>query len=430
MSMLIKFKKYLRTIGFNKTAIWRFLKIFVADIYFFDVLRQLGSEKGRKAELKILVINHFFDGEIEALQKQIVASNISIKYIFPEPTFSRAFVWFPLEVQNGLLPYNNEKIRNVRDNFNKFCEKTFLKLRGKYKFDCIVTPSDSFFWLREFIVVAEKYGVSTVVADKEGTITPYDYQTAPSRIRHFYPPVAKFFFVWSERQKIFWIRSGVPENLIKIIGSIRTDSFVNLPNLDKKKSVLYFDFDIDAYINIFDWDSLNWTGERSWTDLRDSFHKVIYSLAIKKPELQFIIKCHPQQIALDFPENLINLDNITIIKGAPKGIANLLNESILVLGFQTTALLEASLMNVPVVYGAWGEVYNAMKEYLLPWNESGFGFRWARSERELEEYALELIEGGLPKKEDRIRLAEYFYCSNGEVAYRFLNEIKKLICRD
>jgi hypothetical protein len=91
--------------------------------------------------------------------------------------------------------------------FNLFCEKLFLKLRKNYEFDCIVTPSDSFFWLREFIVVAESHGVFTIVADKEGIVSPYDYLTAPSRIKTYYHPISKHFFVWSERQKTFWINS-------------------------------------------------------------------------------------------------------------------------------------------------------------------------------------------------------------------------------
>ena len=422
-------KKFLRRIGFHKTGLWKFIKIFIADMYLLKVLRQLSSADDSAAKLKILVINHFFDGEIEALLGQIKGEDVSIKYIFPEPAFSRAFVWFPQEIHNAFIPYDSEEIEAIRLRFNLFCENLFWRLRESYEFDCIVTPSDSFFWLREFIIVAEKHGVFTIVADKEGTISPYDYLTAPSRIKKFYPPISKYFFVWSERQKAFWINSGVAKENIKVLGSIRTDSYVNLPSCKNKKSVLYFDFDVDAYINIFDWSSLRWSGERTWVDLRDSFHRVIYKLALEKPDLTFNIKCHPQQLVSSFPEKLTKLNNVEIIRGAPKGIPILLSQSVVVLGFQTTALLEASLANIPVVYGAWGGLFDAVKKYLLPWNESGFGFRWARSENELEQYALECINGVVRGAEDRVRLSEYFYESDGNVANRFINEVKNTIVR-
>jgi hypothetical protein len=426
MNLSIKLKNFLRKIGFHKTGIWKFLKIFISEMNFLKVLHRLGSKKNSNAKLKILVINHFFDGEIEALLKQINNEDISIKYIYPEPTFTRAFVWFPSEIHNANIPYDSEEVKSIRLRFNDYCEKLFRKLRKSYEFDCIVTPSDSFFWIREFIRVAEKHGIPTIVADKEGTISPYDYLTAPSRIREFYPPIAKYFFVWSERQKTFWVNSGVSKENITIVGSIRTDSFINLQASTQKKSVLYFDFDVDAYINIFDWNFLRWSGYRSWGDLRDSFHRVIYKLAIKNPDFIFYIKCHPQQIVLNFPDYLSSLANVRIIKGAPKGIPSLLSQSVVVIGFQTTALLEASLTGVPVVYGAWGDLFDAVKPYLLPWHESGFGFSWARSEYELEKYALNFINNDCVNNEDRDRLKEYFYKSDGNVAARFLKEVNAI----
>jgi hypothetical protein len=420
-------KKFLRYIGFNNTFVWKFIKIFVADFYFLKILHQLKSEQNKNVKLKVLVINHFFDGEIEELHSRIKDNEISIKCIYPEPAFSRAFVWFPPEIQNAQIPYDCEEVKFIRHRFNLFCEKLFLGLRQSYNFDCIITPSDSFFWLREFIVIAEKHGVFTIVADKEGTISPYDYLTAPSRIKEFYPPIAKYFFVWSERQKNFWINSGVDKNNIKVTGSIRTDRFINLPTFTGRRSVLYFDFDVDAYINIFDWNILTWSGDRTWENLRDSFHRVIYKLALKNPDLIFNIKCHPQQIVSSFPKKLTQLKNVKIIKGAPKRIPFLLAQSDVVLGFQTTALLEASLANIPVVYGAWGKLFDFVKGSLLPWHESGFGFRWARSEDQLEQFALDYINKQAGKKEDRARLTEYFYKSDGKVVNRFLKELKNII---
>jgi hypothetical protein len=105
----------------------------------------------------------------------------------------------------------------------------------------------------------------------------------------------------------------------------------------------------------------------------------------------------------------------------------LLAQSDVVLGFQTTALLEASLANIPVVYGAWGKLFDFVKGSLLPLHESGFGFRWARSEDQLEQFALDYINKQAGKKEDRARLTEYFYKSDGKVVNRFLKELKNII---
>ena len=115
-------KKFLRHIGFNNTKVWKLLKIFVADVYLFKTLRQIKSKQNENGKLKILVINHFFDGEIKELLSHIKGDDFSLKYIYPEPAFSRAFVWFPQEIHNGQIPYNSEEVKAIRLRFNLFCE--------------------------------------------------------------------------------------------------------------------------------------------------------------------------------------------------------------------------------------------------------------------------------------------------------------------
>ena len=59
--------------------------------------------------------------------------------------------------------------------------------------------------------------------DKEGTISPYFFDYYANEIKSKYPLLSQKILVWSERQKLFWKKTGVEEHKIKVVGQPRSD---------------------------------------------------------------------------------------------------------------------------------------------------------------------------------------------------------------
>lgn len=430
-TMLTSLKHRLFKTPLRRTALWKWSKISRNDRRKAKFLKKIHGSHLLKSGIRILVINHFFDGEIESLNKQIAGrSDISILSLTPEPFFSRALVWFPESVHNADIPYDAAELDAVRARYRRYCEKLYDEIAAAYPFDCILTPSDSFYWLREFIVVCQGHGIPTIVADKEGTISPRSFDVEPLRIHRMFPPISDRFFVWSERQSAFWQKAGVDASRIDLVGSMRSDLFVTLKP-QKPRTLLCFDFDTDAYINNMDWDTLVWRGERNWNYLRDAIHRVLLRLAREFPEISIIIKCHPQQVVTHFAvAELTKQPNVTILKGTPRGLPAMIAEAHAVIGFQTTALLEAALAKKPTLYVSWGELFDLVAPNILPWSEPGYGMNWIRSEGQLENTLRAILEGSQPEEfrlVDRSKLSRYFYQADGHVTERLLEQLTAAI---
>lgn len=393
-------------------------------------LARLARHRPKAARLNILVINHFFDGEIEALEKTLAEfPGMSLFAITPEPFFSQAIYLFPDELAAANIPYDAPELAAQRTQYRAHCERLFDRLHRSYPFDCVLTPSDCFYWLREFIAAARARGVPTLVADKEGTITGRSFLTEPLRIRQMMPPVADRFLVWSERQAEFWRQAGVREDMIFISGSSRSDSFVNLERSPDPSMVLVYDFDVDAYISNLDWQNMDYLGPRDWIQLRDAIHRNILHSAKANPQVKFVVKCHPQQVVTRFAQGAALPPNLRLIAGPPKNIPKLLADARVVVGFQTTALLEAALAGIPVLYAAWGDLYLAAKDQILPWHESGFGIQWCRTPEELGKNLQVLINDSpqASAQSDRSRLPLFFHQADGNATRRLLREISQFV---
>jgi hypothetical protein len=414
-----------------KTPLWKLAKIAVNDRRKYNFLGKIKSANKDSAILRILVINHFFDGEIEAMTRLFQSRpDVSILCVTPEPFFTRGVAWFPESVHCAKIAYDAPELEPVRQRFRAYCETLRLEISARFSFDCILTPSDSFYWLREFIVACREQGIPTIVADKEGTISPRSFDVEPLRIKQMFPPISDYFFVWSKRQSAFWLKAGVEHSRIFVVGSMRSDLFATL-SPQMPSTLLCFDFDTDAYINNMDWVALGWQGERNWNYLRDAIHRVLLGIATDHPELKIIIKCHPQQVVTDFPTaGLLDQPNVSIVKGVPRGLPAMIADAHAIIGFQTTALLEAALARKPVLYVAWGDLYKLVEPQILPWADSGYGMTWIQSEKQLDEALRRILNrasGDLPVEVDRSRLANYFHQADGHVTERLLDCLEEVV---
>lgn len=410
----------------KKTKIFNKIRGIIRYFQSVILLKRFKKNIKNEAKYKILIINHFFSGEIKALtQIKEEFSDVEFLIIKPEPFFSEIIHLYPQTVRNAGIEYNSNKLINLHQKSFKISNKIYKTIKKYFNFNCVLTPSDSFYWLREFISICKTNKIPVIVSDKEGTISPYSFETEPYRIKNLFPPISDYYLVWSQRQKEFWIKAGVKANQITITGSPRSDIFINM----KKKNptnIIFFDFDLDAYINIIDWNKVNYDGERNWRYLRTAMRNSAKIIAREFSDINIILKCHPQQANLDFDTDLLNIKNIKIIRGGE--ISEMLSESFAVVGFQTTALMEAVLAKIPTFYIAWGKLYDIISKFLLPFHEEGYGMILCKSETELIEKIGKTIRRtqdlSMPNSE---KLNIFFNYADGNCSKRLLSEIKKII---
>jgi hypothetical protein len=188
------------------------------------------------------------------------------------------------------------------------------------------------------------------------------------------------------------------------------------------KGVLFFDFDARAYLD--DVDLSTATASASWRELKDEIYAVLIELTKTYPDTPF--KCHPQQ--RDLEETLRRFEgthpNLSVRTGSID-VDRIVEGHSIVIGFQTTALLETALTNRPALYCGWGSLHARVRSHLLPLMEPGFGITVCDGPEDLRASVAAHLDGAPPSSVvRRERLAEYFESPDGNAGRRYLAALK------
>jgi hypothetical protein len=341
-------------------------------------------QRKKKSGHPVVIIDHNFIQDIEALNVSSGSAGINLIRIPFESFYLLAGCYFSEEIRDG--SYLTEEMRLPKERYNAILRFLFSIWHPQKFIKGFVCPSDSFFWIREIIVLLREIDIPCVVVDKEGTISPHSMENHSRQITERYPFMSDWILVWSERQRKFWKRTGVDGSRILVTGQPRSDFFFNknfwLPKKQFlsgcKRMVLFFTFETDAYAPV--------PGDHIWRELRNDIHSSLLSLAAAYPDVSFIVKTHPQQIdRFEVEKEFIvhELDNISVLHG-PELARHLIVHADVVVGFQTTGLIEAMLAGKRVVYTEWSDEVCANLHHLIPFHEAQ-GIDIARSRREFED---------------------------------------------
>jgi len=349
--------------------------------------------------------------------------------------FRGAHMFFDEDVRLLRTPYDSTDPRRIAQ-YRDECRLLFKRLYRRFEFRVLMTSSDVFYWVREFIGVAREFGVTCVVLDKEGTISPYAYDAIAERIRALAPFVSDHIYVWSESQREFWKKIGVAEHQITVVGQPRSDLFFTEHR-----------HDVDAYfptvqplVSVFSFDDAAYLPREavdrgiSWKGLKRQTLDVVELLAEAYPDHNFLVKAHPQQRDLGELRARYSRDNLAVVGGA--AIANeLIQRSDLIIGFQTTALIEAMMLDRPVIYTAWDEYYREyLTDALLPLHRAR-GIVLAHSPADFETICRRFLSGDLSDfefsdaevRERRIFVNRYLHEPDGHVCERIWTELARFI---
>jgi hypothetical protein len=414
-------------------AVLRTRRRFYLRDFFAAGPRKQGTASGRT----FVIINHCYNLDADALCA--ADSRHSIWVLDPFVLFNDVTHFFPPEQRDVLMEYGAGPMRETLERYKAAFAKPFAReLKRRTNLDALITPSDTAYYIRPLIEELQALGVPTIAQDKEGTIAPsamMDEHAAVLAKR--YPPLADHFFFWNDTHCDFWNRAGVPRERSYVIGQPRSDFFFHpdrwpprssLGLTEGKRLVVFFTFDSDAYLRVTEP-----LPDRPWLALRNDVHASLRALARERDDLEVVIKAHPQQAELaelvaEFAAN--PMPNVKLMTGAATA-SHLMVHADAIVGFQTTAMIEAMLTRKPVIYVGWGARHDAVADDLIPIHRSG-GCVLPKQRAELDRLLRGALAGELAPGAEMVRARKaftdrYFFNADGGVSVRVLDKAAELL---
>ena len=319
--------------------------------------------------MRFLVLEHHFAQDIAAL-RHAAGEEIELDVISYEPLRSEALRILPREVASGFRAFAKPELEGARRRFATLLREILEDRFTTSPFDAIVMPSDTFFYVRATPPVAHALGVPFLVLQKETTISEHTMREHSQEVRRYCPPLADRMTVCSERHKRFWVCAGAAPERIVVTGQPRFDFYrrpsewpAEVPVGDGGPSVLFLSYSVDAYH----------PGEAggSWSALHQRTEQGLNELA--RRGWRVLIKPHPQQ-SVELLEQWRRgagelWDRRVFLVDPQADVRPLIVAADVIVGFQSTALLEAMLAGRPVLYTAWDEAATAFGEELIPFHE-------------------------------------------------------------
>jgi hypothetical protein len=329
--------------------------------------------------MRILALDHFFRQDLEAIRRALQEGDTLdvIPYqrlrriarrVFPPAAFTG--------VERAFAPDMAPSWRRYEPLVNRFAEWVV----AAYGPNVFVVPSDVFFYLRPVITRLRELGIPTVVVQKETTISPMVMEVHAKEVGRSVPFMSDLMTVCSDRHRDFWLRSGAPPDKIRVTGQPRFDSYRAASAFSRASNrLLYLSYEDVAYLP----GDLGRTDGSTWRQLRRETEEV---LAAASTDWHITAKRHPAQAASD------DWLGERVHRAAQDAdTPTLILESDVVVGFQTTALLESALAGRPVLYAAWGETFEESRALLIPYDSYVGVVTHVRSPEELGD----LLRGGL-----------------------------------
>jgi hypothetical protein len=321
--------------------------------------------------VRFLVLEHHSDQDLDALRRA-TGEDLELDVIPYDLLRSEALRVLPEEVATGLEGFRKPELEDSRRRYAAILREILEDCFTASPFDAVVMPSDTFFYVRSAPAVAHALGVPFLVAQKETTISEYTMREHAEKIRRFAPPLADRMTVCSERHKRFWVRAGGAGERIVVTGQPRFDFYRrpsewpnDVPFGDEGPSVLFLSYAADAY------HPEDGRGAGVWGALHLQTEQGLHELA--RSGWRVLIKPHPQQPVesiLQWRRRAGDLWGRRMFLVDPQAdVRPLIVAADVIVGFQSTALLEAMLAGRPVIYTGWDENAVALGEELIPFQQ-------------------------------------------------------------
>lgn len=317
------------------------------------------------------MLEHHFAQDIEAL-RHAAGEELELDVLPYELLRWEALRVLPREVATGLEAFTKPELADAKRRYAAILREILEDRFTQSPFDAVVAPSDTFFYVRSMPAAAHALGVPFLVAQKETTISEHTMREHADEMRRLSPPQADRMTVCSERHRCFWVRAGASQASIAVTGQPRFDFYSDpsawpaaLPTGDREPSVLFLSYAVGAYHPGGE------QGSGAWSALHLQTERGLYELA--RRGWRVLVKPHPQQpldSLREWRQRAGDLWGTRVFLVDPQAdVRRLIVAADVVVGFQSTALLEAMLAGRPVLYTGWDETATALGEEILPFQQ-------------------------------------------------------------
>ncbi len=346
--------------------------------------------------MKVLILDHHFKQDIDSL---LLANHVNheVRTVSPYYFANHALKCFPPPVWGpDFSAYYAPELEQARAEYREVAFQLLFDLYKIFPFDLFVSPSDTFFYVRDVIDACHEIGVPFVVLQKETGVAANSLRDEAEATRRWYPFKGDWMTTSSMRSREFWLASGARLDQISVVGQPRYDFYqqperwiplerlgVTLP--PGKTRVLFLSFNFDAYD-----EKRGITTHRPWEALHRQIETALVNLGASG-RCEILFKPHPQQ----------DLDCVREIRARIEGSAGItfvdsvadtrqfIVAADVVVGFQTTGLAEAMAAGRRVIYTFWTDRVLAARDLLLPFDTMTDCIDVARSPEELERLVLD-----------------------------------------
>ncbi len=341
--------------------------------------------------------------------------------------------------------YFQPRYQEGRRRFEAYCAAVAALLQRHYGVDVFLMPKLNDDWTLDLITALRKLDIRLVVDDREGTITRKRMETVPPRLRELLDVHFELMTVHNSLHRDLFVASGLDPDRIVVNGAPQSD-YWHRPDLWQSRSqidprlrddrilVLYFSFGPQTYLNFYYGDE-----PRDWSPLCTDYHDVIARILERYGDrVQLVYKFGGKPLRdlfvdyTDFKRRIAPYaaKNIIVETNVAHSAFDLIANADIVVGFQTSGMIEAMFRDKPIVHGAWGGLFDDIKDTLLPLHRTP-ALTFADSKEALWDALASLIDdpGGFALT-DEIAAARksfretYFHQPDGRVSARLLDYCK------
>ena len=264
--------------------------------------------------------------------------------------------------------YNNKNInhlnwyqeKNKIENLHKYRNllKRFIGI-PKYNIFLIFNWGDGS--TAEFTEYLKLYKIHTICIHKEGISSKVfreSYLNIINKKRIKF--LGKKIFVYNQVTKQTLLKSFYKDEDIDVVGSVRFDHIFSLQNqrIDQKK-VLIFHPSVNAQLP----DLLGLNCNFNWEELTNIFYNTLFKLLNDFPSINFVVKIKNRDIE-NISKYITKPVKNLIIDRSTSSI-DLLKDSKLCIGFNSTALIESSAFNIPTINFVPEHIYKKYNDYII-----------------------------------------------------------------
>lgn len=321
------------------------------------------------------------------------------------------------ELSNKKYDTDDPAIQASKLRYRNFLSSLWPHFNRYKKIDAVLTANYGYYNQREFAAALHRAGTPFIALHKENV-------KSPGRVKYWQPIYrarGRFegskILVYSETERELQVASGVAEaGDVVVTGMPRLDRVHRLRKQlaataeAPRRQLLFFAFwkrekltatERVSTARLRTENNEEWS-RRNWNELCEGTYRAIVELARSRPDIRVILKTKPQSVRLEEILKMLGEtaealpSNFEIVKGGDP--ITLIAESQAVVGFNSTALLEALAAGKPVIVPNFAEACDPTMHDLII--DLGDAVEKAQSPQELSRLICRHLDASTKSRQD------------------------------